>query len=60
MNTSTPAGDQSASVAQFPSKVGSLGIETAVAVAVARGQTVPANVDTGTEIVTKDNASKFS
>jgi len=52
------AGDQSASVAQFPSKMGSLGIETAVAVA--RGQTVPANVDTGTEIVTKDNASKFS
>jgi len=52
------AGDQSASVAQFPSKMGSLGIETAVAVA--RGQTVPANVDTGTEVVTKDNASKFS
>ncbi len=51
------AGTQAASVAQFPAKMGSLGIETAVAAA--RGQTVAASVDTGTEMVTKDNAAKF-
>jgi simple sugar transport system substrate-binding protein len=51
------AGDQSGSVAQFPVKMGSLGIETAVAAA--RGQTVQANVDTGTEMVTKDNVASF-
>jgi simple sugar transport system substrate-binding protein len=51
------AGDQAASVAQFPAKMGSLGIETAVAAA--KGGTVQANVDTGTEMVTKDNAAKF-
>jgi ABC-type sugar transport system substrate-binding protein len=52
------AGDQAASVAQFPAKMGSLGIETAVAAA--RGETVQATVDTGTEMVTKDNAAQFS
>lgn len=52
------AGDQTASVAQFPAKMGRLGIETAVAAA--RGETVPALVDTGTEIVTIDNADQFS
>jgi ABC-type sugar transport system substrate-binding protein len=52
------AGEQSGSVAQFPAKMGSMGIETAVAAA--RGQSVQANVDTGTEMVTKDNVSKFS
>jgi simple sugar transport system substrate-binding protein len=56
--TAIKAGDQSASVAQFPAKMGSLGIETAVAAA--RGQTVSPNVDTGTEMVTKDNAANFS
>jgi len=56
--TAIKAGDEAASVAQFPAKMGSLGIETAVAAA--RGQTVQANVDTGTEMVTKDNASQFS
>jgi ABC-type sugar transport system substrate-binding protein len=52
------AGDEAASVAQFPAKMGLLGIETAVAAA--RGETVQAFVDTGTEIVTKDNADQFS
>ena len=52
------AGDQTGSVAQFPAKMGSLGIETAVAAA--RGQTVQANVDTGTAMVTKDNVAQFS
>jgi ABC-type sugar transport system substrate-binding protein len=51
-------GDQAGSVAQFPAKMGSLGIETAVAAA--RGQTVQANVDTGTAMVTKDNAAQYS
>jgi simple sugar transport system substrate-binding protein len=52
------AGDQAGSVAQFPAKMGSLGIETAVAAA--RGESVEANVDTGTEMVTKENVSSFS
>jgi len=51
------AGTQSASVAQFPAKMGSLGIETAVAAA--KGETVKPSVDTGTEMVTKDNVAKF-
>jgi ABC-type sugar transport system substrate-binding protein len=55
--TAIIAGDQAASVAQFPAKMGSMGIETAVAAA--RGQSVEATVDTGTEMVTKDNASQF-
>jgi ribose transport system substrate-binding protein len=52
------AGDEAASVAQFPAKMGSMGIETAVKAA--RGETVQANIDTGTEMVTKDNADKFA
>jgi simple sugar transport system substrate-binding protein len=51
------AGDEAGSVAQFPAKMGSMGIETAVAVA--RGQTVEKNIDTGTAMVTKDNADQF-
>jgi ABC-type sugar transport system substrate-binding protein len=51
------AGEQAASVAQFPAKMGSMGIETAVKAA--RGETVQASIDTGTEMVTKDNAEKF-
>jgi ABC-type sugar transport system substrate-binding protein len=55
--TAIKAGDQAGSVAQFPAKMGSLGIETAVAAA--RGQSVQPSVDTGTEMVTKDNAASF-
>ncbi|MDG6110089.1 sugar ABC transporter substrate-binding protein [Dactylosporangium aurantiacum] len=51
------AGTQAASVAQFPAKMGTLGIETAVNAA--KGQSVPSTVDTGTEMVTKDNVAKF-
>jgi ABC-type sugar transport system substrate-binding protein len=51
------AGNELASVIQFPAKMGSIGIDTAVKVA--EGQTVPATVDTGTGLVTKDNASTF-
>jgi ribose transport system substrate-binding protein len=52
------AGDEAASIAQFPAKMGSLGIDTAVKAA--RGETVSPNVDTGTEVVTKDNVAQFS
>jgi ABC-type sugar transport system substrate-binding protein len=51
------AGEQTGSVAQFPAKMGSLGVETAVAAA--RGQSVQASVDTGTEMVTKENVTSF-
>ncbi|TMR99174.1 sugar ABC transporter substrate-binding protein [Nonomuraea basaltis] len=51
------AGEIAASVAQFPAKMGSAGIETAVAAA--RGQRVPAIIDTGTEMVTKENVAGF-
>ena len=50
-------GTETASVAQFPAKMGSLGAQTAFDAA--SGKTVQAKVDTGTEIVTKDNASQF-
>ena len=49
--------EQAASVAQFPAKMGSMGIDTAVKAA--RGENVPPNVDTGTEMVTKDNVDQF-
>jgi ABC-type sugar transport system substrate-binding protein len=51
------AGNQLASVIQFPAKMGSMGIDTLVKVI--EGQTVPATIDTGTGLVTKDNASQF-
>jgi ABC-type sugar transport system substrate-binding protein len=51
------AGTESASVAQFPAKMGSLGAQTALDAA--QGKPVQANVDTGTEVVTKDNAAQF-
>jgi ABC-type sugar transport system substrate-binding protein len=51
------AGNELASVIQFPAKMGSIGIDTAVKAA--EGQPVPATVDTGTGLVTKDNASTF-
>ena len=50
-------GTETASVAQFPSKMGSLGAQTAFDAA--SGKTVQAKVDTGTELVTKDNVSQF-
>jgi simple sugar transport system substrate-binding protein len=56
--TAITAGTESASVAQFPAKMGSIGIQTALDAAT--GKTVPPTVDTGTEMVTKENAAKFS
>jgi len=51
------AGEQAGSVAQFPAKMGSMGVEAAVAVA--RGQSVAPNIDTGTEVVTKHNVAQY-
>lgn len=55
--TAIKAGNESASVAQFPAKMGSLGAQTALDAA--QGKSVQANVDTGTEMVTTENASQF-
>lgn len=51
------AGNETGSVAQFPSKMGSLGIATLYQAV--KGKKVPKNVDTGTAFVTKANAGKF-
>jgi ABC-type sugar transport system substrate-binding protein len=51
------AGTETASVAQFPAKMGSLGISTLWKAV--QGKAVPKNVDTGTALVTKANAAKF-
>jgi ribose transport system substrate-binding protein len=51
------AGTETASVAQFPAKIGSLGIATLYNAV--KGKTVQKNVDTGTALVTKANAAKF-
>jgi ABC-type sugar transport system substrate-binding protein len=52
------AGSETASVAQFPQKMGITAVTTAAAAA--RGKQVSARIDTGTQIVTKDNAQKFT
>ena len=51
------AGTELASVAQFPAKMGSMGAQAALDAV--NGKTVEANIDTGTEMVTKDNAADF-
>ncbi|MDX6206543.1 MAG: ribose transport system substrate-binding protein [Frankiales bacterium] len=51
------AGQEAGSVAQFPAKMGSLGVQTAVDAA--EGKAVSANVDTGTAVVTAVNAAQF-
>jgi simple sugar transport system substrate-binding protein len=51
------AGTEDASVAQFPAKMGELGVET-VWKAIT-GESIEANVDTGTAVVTKDNLADF-
>jgi simple sugar transport system substrate-binding protein len=56
--TAITSGAESASVAQFPAKMGSIGVQTALDAAT--GKTVPATIDTGTEMVTKANAAQFS
>ncbi len=51
------SGWETASVAQFPSKIGGLGIDTLYKAV--KGVKVPKSVDTGTAVVTKANARKF-
>jgi ABC-type sugar transport system substrate-binding protein len=51
------AGDQLASVAQFPARMGELGAQAALDAV--NGEDVEPNIDTGTEMVTADNASEF-
>jgi ribose transport system substrate-binding protein len=54
---SIAAGELSASIAQFASKIGELG--TLTAAKVARGEKADAFVNTGVEVVSKDNVAKF-
>ena len=51
------AGTEDASVAQFPAKIGELGVDTLFQAV--SGEEVGAFVDTGTAIVTADNAAEF-
>jgi simple sugar transport system substrate-binding protein len=51
------AGTQTGSVAQFPDKMGSMGVQAAFDAL--NGEDVPASIDTGTEMVTKDNVADF-
>jgi len=51
------AGTEDATVAQFPAKMGELGVDTVLKAVL--GETIEANVDTGTAIVTADNVADF-
>jgi len=51
------SGTEDASVAQFPAKMGELGVDTVLKAVL--GEAVEANVDTGTAIVTKDTVADF-
>jgi ABC-type sugar transport system substrate-binding protein len=51
------AGEMNATIAQFPGKMASLAVEAAVGAV--QGKVVSAFIDTGTELVTIKNASKF-
>lgn len=51
------AGDMAASVAQNPKHMGELGVENALKVK--HGEKIPAIIDTGTVLVTKDNAADY-
>jgi simple sugar transport system substrate-binding protein len=52
------SGDETGSVAQFPAKIGSLGIATLYQAV--QGAKVAKNIDTGTALVTKANVAKFT
>ncbi|MFC1463842.1 MAG: sugar ABC transporter substrate-binding protein, partial [Candidatus Brachytrichaceae bacterium NZ_4S206] len=51
------AGEMEATVAQNPYNMGALGVENALKLI--RGESIPENIDTGTELVTKENADKY-
>jgi simple sugar transport system substrate-binding protein len=50
-------GDMAATIAQFPGRMAELGVEAAMNAV--RGEPVEAFIDTGTELVTSDNADQF-
>jgi len=51
------AGEMKASVAQNPANMGAIGVESILKLG--KGETLPAVIDTGTVLVTKENAEKF-
>lgn len=51
------AGDMNATVAQAPANMGKFGVENLLKLI--NGETIPGVIDTGTELVTKDNAAKY-
>ena len=51
------AGEMTASVAQNPANMGALGVESILKLA--KGETLPPVIDTGTVLVTKDNAEQY-
>ena len=51
------AGDMRATIAQFPGKMAELGVDAAVKSV--NGDSVETFIDTGTELVTKDNAKQY-
>jgi simple sugar transport system substrate-binding protein len=55
--TAIEGGDEDGSVAQFPEKMGEEAVKAAAAAA--RGETVGQVIDTGSEVVTKDNVAQF-
>jgi simple sugar transport system substrate-binding protein len=55
--TAIAGGTESGSVAQFPAKMGSMGLQAAFDAV--KGKSVSPSIDTGTEMVTKDNVSQF-
>jgi ribose transport system substrate-binding protein len=50
-------GEMKASVAQNPANMGAIGVDSILKLA--KGETLPAVIDTGTVLVTKENAEKF-
>ena len=55
--TAIADGTESGSVAQFPAKMGTMGCQAALDAI--NGKDVPPSIDTGTEMVTKDNVDQF-
>src|SRR5688572_9331533 len=51
------AGEMSATVAQAPKNMGALGVENALKLK--KGETISENIDTGTVLVTKENAEQY-
>ena len=51
------AGEMKASVAQNPANMGAIGVESILKLA--KGESLPPVIDTGTVLVTKENAEKF-